>query len=463
MTPLPRLVVAGASSGAGKTTVTVALARALRARGLKVALFKCGPDYLDPTYHARAVGSPSQNLDAWMMGREAVLTTFTEGARGADLAIIEGMMGLFDGAEPTSDAGSTAEIAKWLGAPVALVVDASGMARSLRAVVHGFASFDPAVRVGGVVANRIGGRGHLELLRAALGDTPLLGGLPVDAGHAFAERHLGLRTADEESVPETYLEHWGALGAEWLDLDRALALARSAPALDAPEARPSPPPAPVCRVGVARDAAFHFYYADNLRRLEALGAEVVPFSPIADGALPRVDGLYIGGGYPELHARALSENAPMREAVRAFAAAGGPVYAECGGLMYLARAIVAANGERHAMAGVLPADVQMRTTLQAIGYVEVEVCVDTPVGAAGTRVRGHQFRYSELAPTPGPPAVALTYAIRRRHGGGAPLEEGYRVNNVIASYVHAHWASSPDAPAAFVRACASYGAGNCCS
>jgi len=453
---IPRLVVAGVSSGVGKTTVVVALARALRARGLRPALFKCGPDYLDPTYHARAAGTASQNLDGWMMGRDAVVATFAHAAAGADVAIIEGMMGLYDGASATSDAGSTAEIAKWLDAPVVLVVDAGAMARSIAAVALGFTSFDPAVRVAAVVANRVGGRGHLDLLRSAQRSPPILGGFPRDTEHAFPERHLGLRTADQATLPDALLDYWGAAAAEWFALDALIDVARSAPPLaapagTAPAAAASPP---ACRIGIARDAAFHFYYADNLRRLEALGAEIVPFSPIADTALPDVDGLYIGGGYPEVAARELAANAPMREAVKAFAQSGGPIYAECGGLMYLSNAIVAADGSRHPMVGVIPADACMRPALQSIGYVEVEVTAPSILGEAGTRFRGHQFRYSELAPAPDG-SVDRIYAVRGRRAKENE-REGYRVKNVVASYVHAHWASNAKVPLELVRACQAF-------
>jgi|HubBroStandDraft_4_1064222.scaffolds.fasta_scaffold35124_3 cobyrinic acid a,c-diamide synthase len=451
----PRLVVAGVSSGVGKTTVSVALARALRARGLRPALFKCGPDYLDPTYHARATGTASQNLDGWMMGRDAVLSTFAHAAAGADVAIIEGMMGLFDGASATSDAGSTAEIAKWLAAPVALVVDAGAMARSIAAVALGFTSFDPDLRVGALVANRVGGRAHLELLKSAQRSPPILAAFPGDAEHAFPERHLGLRTADETTLPDALLDHWGNLASEWFALDALIELARSAPPIAAPPGPALAASPATCRIGIARDAAFHFYYADNLRRLESLGAELVPFSPIADRALPPVDGLYVGGGYPEVMAGALASNLAMREAVKAFADRGGPIYAECGGLMYLSRAIVAVDGARHPMVGVIPAEACMRPSLRSLGYVEVVVTEQSILGEAGTRFRGHQFRYSELSPPPEPSSVDRIYSVRGRRAR-EDEREGYRVKNVLASYVHAHWASNPKVPREFVRSCQAF-------
>lgn len=449
---VPRLVVGGVSSGVGKTTVAVALARALRARGLRPVLFKCGPDYLDPTYHERAAGVVSQNLDGWMMGEAAVLSTFAHAAQGADLALIEGVMGLFDGASPTDDQGSTAQIAKWLAAPVVLVVDSGGMARSIAALARGFATFDPELRVAAIIANRIGGRAHLDLLRSAQSSPPIAGGLPLDCEHAFAERHLGLRAADGSTAPDEWMDHWGALAAEGFDLEALIAIARSAPPISTSFDERPRAASPTCRIGVAQDGAFHFYYDDNLRRLEGLGAEIVTFSPTRDPSLPAVDGLYFGGGYPEVFAEELSTNTPMLEAVRAFGRAGGPIYAECGGLMYLTGAIVAADGRRHSMVGLLPSEARMRDRLQALGYVEVETHAPTILGPAGTRFRGHQFRYSELTPPPEPPSVDQVYSFRRRHGGEI-LREGYRLHNVVASYVHAHWASNPDVAAALVGAC----------
>ena len=425
-----RIVIAGSASGAGKTTVTCGLARALAARGLRVASFKCGPDYLDPTYHARALGlRRGHNLDGWMMGREAVLATFARVAAGADIALIEGMMGLFDGASATSDSGSTAEIAKWLGAPVLLCVDASAMARSIAAVAHGYATFDSGVRVLGVIANRVGSRGHLTLLQQA---SPLvIGGLPGQAELAFSERHLGLHTAGAEC--DAQIVGWGRIAAEWLDLDAIVAMAKSAPPLEL-AAEEAPAAKKRCRIGYALDDAFHFYYEDNLRRLEAAGAELVPFSPIADLHLPSVDGLYFGGGYPELFARALSHNASLRRAIRVFR---GPIYGECGGLMYLSDAIRTAQGERFEMVGRVPGEAVMKNQLRAIGYIEVETKVPTLLGPAGTRFRGHQFRYSELTGALPENAFAQAWA------DGA----------LLASYVHGHWASCPDAPRNFVAAC----------
>jgi cobyrinic acid a,c-diamide synthase len=450
---IPRLVIGGVSSNVGKTTATVGLCRALQARGLRVAIFKCGPDYLDPTYHQRAAGSVSHNLDGWLMGRAVALDTFARAAAGADIAIIEGVMGLFDGISPAADEGSTAEMAKWLSAPVVLLVDASGMARSLAAVARGFATFDPELPISAVIANRVGSRGHLALLRRALNEPPLLGGLPKAPQHSFPSRHLGLRTADRETVPEAVLDAWGALVAEWVDVDALLDLARAAPPLPIPgSTEVAVAGTPRCRIGVAFDEAFHFYYEDNLRRLEALGAEIVRFSPVHDAHLPKVDGLYLGGGYPEVHAEALAANATMMSDIETFARRGRPVYAECGGLMYLCRGIRHLDGRLTRMVGILSGEAVMSDKLEAIGYVEVETRAATLFGGTGLWFRGHQFRYSSLANASG---AELVYSVRRRHGGET-FAEGYRIGNVVASYVHAHWASNPGMAEGFVRSCASF-------
>jgi cobyrinic acid a,c-diamide synthase len=453
---IPRVVIAATASGIGKTTATVALIGAMRARGLKVAPFKCGPDYLDPTYHERAAGVRSHNLDGWMMDRDAVVATFARASADADIAVIEGMMGLFDSATPISDEGSTAQIAKWLDAPVILVTDASGVARTIAAVAAGFARFDPTVRVAGMICNRVGGRGHLDLLRAAQPEVPIVGGFPASVDLAFPERHLGLLMADESNVPQRLIDGWSRLAAEWLDLDAIAEIARSAPALEVDRAadlrKIDSSSQPRCRIGVAYDAAFHFYYEDNLNRLRSLGAEIVNFSPIRDRELPEVDGLYFGGGYPEAFARELSSNATMLAAIRRFAGRGGVIYAECGGLMYLTDAIRTLDGARWPMVAIIPGVAAMSERLQALGYVEVETRADSILGPAQTRFRGHQFRHSTLEGAGSEDRIDHIYNVAPRWGG-APFAEGYRVGNVLASYVHAHWASNPEVAEALINAC----------
>lgn len=431
---------------------------AMRARGLKLAAFKCGPDYLDPSYHERAAGVRSHNLDGWMMTRDSVVATFARASAGADIAVIEGMMGLFDSAMPTSDEGSTAEIAKWLEAPVIIVTDASGIARTIAAIAHGFARFDPAVRVAGMICNRVGSRGHLDLLRAANPEVPIVGGFQAHPELAFPERHLGLLRADETAVPQRLIDGWSRLGSEWLDLDTILEIARSAPALEnisaSDEAEIELYSRARCRIGVASDDAFHFYYEDNLNRLRSLGAELVDFAPSRDRELPAVDGLYFGGGYPEAVARELSSNTAMLEAIRRFAARGGVIYAECGGLMYLCENIRTLDGALWPMAALIPGVAVMSDHLQALGYAEVETNAESILGLARTRFRGHQFRYSTLEDAHAEDRIDRIYNVKPRWGG-APFTEGYRIGNLLASYVHAHWASNPAIAEALVRSCIS--------
>lgn len=445
----PRLVIAGTASGVGKTSLTLGLVRALVRQGLRVQTFKVGPDFLDPTYLARASGRTCYNLDGWMTARAYVGQLFARAAANADLAIIEGVMGMFDGASARTLEGSTAEIAGWLHAPVLLVVDAHGAARSLAATVKGFAEFEASVRVAGVLANRSGSAQHRLHLAEALADAalpPLVGAVPRGAFPSLESRHLGLVTADRQTLTDPALERLADACQEHVDLSLVVKLARSA-GTTAGEEPLTPPRANAAsrqskvRLGIARDEAFHFYYPDNLESLETAGAELVPYSPLADATLPEnLDGLYLGGGYPEVHAARLAENAGMLESVRRFAAAR-PVYAECGGLIYLARSVTALDGSRHDLTGVLPIDVAMLPSLRALGYSEVSLLADGLWGPAGAVCRGHEFHYSEITVDD-----ALTHGWRRayalRHRSHV-VEEGFAQGQVLASYVHLHWASRP--------------------
>jgi cobyrinic acid a,c-diamide synthase len=440
-----RLLIGGVSSGVGKTTFTLGLCRALLRRGLTVSVFKCGPDYLDPTYHRVASGRSVHNLDSWLMGQAALTDSFVRHA--ADVSLIEGVMGLFDGASATDLSGSSAEIARMLGAPIVLVCDASGMARSVAALAHGFASFEPGVTLGGLICNRIGSLGHLELLRRSARATPVLGGLLKQAAPSFPERHLGLWSAHELDLLPS-MEAWADQVEACCDVDALLALARSAAPLQSNASCAARVP-PRCRIAVAEDAAFHFYYEANLHLLEGAGAELVRFSPLHDTQLGDVDGVYIGGGYPELHAAGLAANTPMLFRLRELARTGTPIYAECGGLMYASSSIVTRDGAAHDMLGLVDGVARMCDKLQALGYVEVETRADTLLGPAGTRFRGHQFRYSRFETAREP----THYAVRVARTGSLQ-DEGYGAGNVLASYVHAHWASNPAIPAAFVARCA---------
>jgi len=463
------LVVAGAASDVGKTTVTLGLLEAWRRRGLVVQAFKVGPDFIDPGFHHLVTGRPSYNLDAWMCDREWVLATVAGQTGGADLAVIEGMMGLFDGLDATSETGSTAQVAKWLGAPVVLVIDAASQARSVAALVQGFERFDPDLRVAAVIANHVGGEAHAAIVRDAIRAScraELVGALPRDDALALPERHLGLVTAAEGALTEEKRRRLADTIEASVDLDRLLALSSPLPSAGSAgaieswgEARrgPSGPPpmrmggvAPLrVKIGVAHDAAFQFYYPDNLALLRAAGAELVFWSPLTDPTVPDVDGLYFGGGYPELHARGLSENLSVLKRVAEFAAAGRPVYAECGGLMYLARTLEDMDGVPHRMVGVLAADVHLVPRRLSLGYTEVRFTEATPLGAAGTVARGHEFHFSTLDPVPD--TVPRVYRLKRRDG---ERREGYLVARALLSYVHLHFGSNPALARGFVETCA---------
>jgi cobyrinic acid a,c-diamide synthase len=448
------LVIAGTQSGVGKTTITLGLIAALRRRGLTVQPFKVGPDFIDPGHHTRAAGRVCRNLDGWMLRQEDNLALFRGQAREADLAVVEGVMGLFDGYDGLSEAGSTAQMAKWLGLPVLLVVDSRSMARSAAALVHGFATFDPALALAGVIFNRVAGAGHLQYLQQALGQLKgikCFGGLPREADLAIPERHLGLFTAEDHPLEDRRLEHLAAVLAEHLDLEGLLA---SLPELTIPRETPGAGVPPYVRLGVARDQAFCFYYPENLELLAHFGAELVPFSPLRDRELPgNLHGLYLGGGYPELSAGQLAANAGMKQSIAALAERGLPIYAECGGLMYLAREIEDLEGNRHPMAGVLPLRVRMLPRLKALGYREVTLTAPGLLGPAGTRARGHEFHYSEIVG--GTADLPRQYQITARQGQEAAAE-GYCRNHILASYVHLHFMSNPEVARHLVESCLEY-------
>ncbi|MGB8014132.1 MAG: cobyrinate a,c-diamide synthase [Terriglobales bacterium] len=453
-------MVAGTASGAGKTTVALALMAALRERGYRVQPFKCGPDFLDTGHHSAISGRLSRNLDTWMLDGEANRAIFTSASRDADVAIVEGMMGLYDGVAGGTEEGSAAEIAKFLGLPVVLVLDAGKSARSIAAVVKGFESFDPEVRFAGIVLNRVGSDGHYRMLEIAIRSvtaTPLLGRIPTDAAIAIPERHLGLHTTEETTSAEGHAEDrlgaFARAGREHLDLTPLLklswrgSLTKSESVLSS---RPGSQPGQTrVRIGVARDKAFSFYYEDNLDLLRENGAEIVPFSPLADREFPQnLDGLYMGGGYPELYADALSRNAAMCAGIRAFVEAGKPVYAECGGMIYLGRALTTLDGRNFTMAGALPLEFEMTRRLVHFGYVDVTFVEDCLLGEKGAHVRGHSFHCSRLRASA---AMPTAYRVKYSLSGRDELE-GFHSKNVLASYVHLHFRGNPTLAASLVTA-----------
>jgi cobyrinic acid a,c-diamide synthase len=428
-----RVVIAGTSSGAGKTTVATGLLSALIARGLRATGFKVGPDFIDPSYHAIATSRPGRNLDAFMSGEELIAPLFRHGSRGADVAVIEGVMGLYDGASGRGELASTAHVAKLLDAPVVLVVDTSALARSVAAIVHGYATFDPAVRIGGVVLNRVGSEHHAELLREALAPLgiPVLGAIPRSDRVTAPERHLGLVPAAERlDDARRAIAAIGDLIERTCAVDELASLARSAPESTATAWSADAEPRSTARVAIAAGPAFSFFYEENLELLRAAGAELVPFDPLCDEQLPpRAGALLLAGGFPEVYGDLLSENWALRAEIAAFARAGRPVLAECGGLLYLARAL-----DGRPMCGVIDATGTMSDRL-TLGYREARATGEHPLWSAGSGVRGHEFHYSRLdRPAGEQPAWGLS------HRG----PEGHVVGFVHASYVHTHWAATPE-------------------
>jgi len=450
-----RLIIAAPASGSGKTTLTAGLTCALRRRGLVVQPFKCGPDYIDPGYHALAAGRPCRNLDTWLLGPDQVRTLFARASGGADLALIEGVMGLFDGAGALDETGSTADIARLLDAPVVLVIDARGMARSAAALVDGYRRFDERVQIAGVLLNRVGGARHAELCATAIVDhtgLPCLGYLPRDDDLRLPERHLGLITTAEAGPWAAVLEQVADVLAATCDLDRLVALARSAAPLDVPPlqipAAHVPRQRPV--VAVAHDAAFSFTYPETGELLEAAGAHVVTFSPMTDPALPLgTRGVILSGGFPELYAEALCRNTAMYSAMQAAHAAGLPIYAECGGLMYLTEALVDQRGQHWPMVRLLPG-VSVMTDRLTLGYRVVQTRSTGPLLPAGASIRGHEFHYSRWEGRPeGLPAA---YTLLSPDGSAGPAE-GAQIGRLVASYVHLHWLARLDIARQFVQSC----------
>jgi len=434
---IPRLVIAAPSSGSGKTTVATGLMAALRARGTAVSPHKAGPDYIDPGYHALAAGRPGRNLDPWLVGEEKVAPLLLHGAAGAGVAVVEGVMGLFDGRGDTGFA-STAHVARLLDAPVVLVVDAARQSRSVAALVHGFATFEPGVRLGGVILNRVGSGRHEELCRSALESTgvPVLGALRREDGVEVPSRHLGLVPAAERGAEAVRaVERLGDLVARSCDLDALLRLAGTAPPLPGPAWNPADHVDPVAGrpvVAVAGGDAFTFSYTEHMELLSAAGADVPVFDPLRDEALP--DGtaaLVIGGGFPEVHAAELAANERLRDAVAAFR---GPIAAECAGLLYLCEEL---DGRK--MCGRVPG--RARTTSRlTLGYREAVAVADSPLTRPGERFHGHEFHRTTLSAEGAAEGSAGAAPLFRWRGGS----DGFGDDRITASYLHLHWAGYPE-------------------
>ena len=471
-------LIAAPQSGSGKTTVSLAIMAALARREVTVAPFKCGPDFIDPGYHRAVTGQPSINLDGWMCSEEFVRRSFQASRTSQTcqtIAIIEGVMGLFDGIGASSREGSSAQIAALTGAPVVLVVNARGMAASAAALVKGFAGFDPQIRLAGVIFNNVGSEQHSELLREALSthcpEILCFGCIPRDESLIIPSRHLGLITTEDNPLSLEFIGRLADMAERCLDLDRLIQLQIHPAPLCAKLSNNSPvfpPPfqgegrggdgvdcqqGKIC-IAVARDAAFCFMYEDNLRLLKEAGAELIFFSPLHDTALPSpVHGVYLPGGYPELYAEMLHVNVGMKESIRAAIAADMPVYAECGGFIYLTLGIDGSAEQPSAdFVGLFPVRCRMLPRRKALGYRQVELTQNCIIGVQGAVVRGHEFHYSEIGIMP--QEVRRCYEVSRR--GEVLGMEGFQIRNCLASYIHLHFGSNPEIAEAIVAACRLY-------
>ena len=446
----PRIIIAATQSGSGKTTITAGLLAALKNRGLDVQAYKVGPDYIDTGWHALACGKPSHNLDSWLVGADKLTEIFAETSRGADLSIIEGVMGLYDGGR--GGISSTAEISKLLGAPVVLVIDAKSMGTSATAIALGFREFDKTVNLAGVILNRLGSDSHKKMIVDALDALGIkcFGAIMRNDEFTLPERHLGLVPTTENHAVDTLNKICAAV-EEQIDVDALIQCANSQAAIKTEFITHCALRISHClSIGVARDEAFSFYYDDGLRELERLGAQIVYFSPLDDETLPAVDGLIIGGGFPEMFAAQLERNKKIRTAVHEAAEVGLPIFAECGGLMYLMRELVDFDGRRFEMCGAIDGVATMTNKLQTVGYVEAEILHDCAIGRAGDKIRAHEFHFS-TAQTSDEKIFKCT-----RLRTGKEYFAGAARKNLVASYLHIHFAGCPDVAKNFVDACKNF-------
>ena len=450
---IPRIVVAGTQSGVGKTTIVSGLLMELRKRGKKVQSYKVGPDYIDPGYHALASGRPCHNLDSWLMPQERLLSLFGSTSRGMDLAVVEGVMGLFDGGR--GGVASTAAIARLIGAPVVLVVNCRSAGESIAAVVLGFQQYDPGVKIAGVILNQIGSDTHEQMVTEALQriGVRVLGVIRRTENLKVQERHLGLVPVTENSA-DAVLEHIHAAIAGHIDIEALIDIAAQAGCVDLPREN-SLPERRSARIGVAQDEAFSFYYPESLRVLEEMGAELVPFSPLRDTALPEVDGLLLGGGFPEMFLDQLSGNLAMHQSIREAAKKRMPMIAECGGYMYLCRQVTSFEGRDYLMTGLIPEVCRMEKRLQTVGYVEATALADNVLCKAGESLRGHEFHFSRMESADSPdekqPAFLMT-----KNRTGAQYRAGFADQSLVASYLHIHFAGNLPAARRFVACCAEF-------
>lgn len=446
----PRIVIAATQSGAGKTTIVSGLLGALRKRGVEVQPYKVGPDYIDTGFHEIASGVKSHNLDSWLVGAEKLGEIFLTSTRTPKFAVVEGVMGLYDGG--VGGVSSTAQIARILRSPVVLVIDVKSMGTSAAAVALGFREFDKNVNLAGVILNRVGSDSHAKLILDALAKLNIkcFGAIRRNAEFVLPERHLGLVPTAENNFSEV-LEKICATVEREVDIDALIKVAETAPDLDF-EVPSTEKISATCKVAVAKDAAFNFYYAESLGELEKRGAELVYFSPLEDEQLPAgISGLIIGGGFPEMFAEKLRANKKIRAAIRTAAENNLPIFAECGGFMYLMESITDFSGKTFEMCGVIPARAAMTDKLQTVGYVEAEILCDCVIGTAGEKLHAHEFHFS-TAETPAEQSIFNCKRMRT----GKTYRAGFAAKNIVASYLHIHFAGCPNAAETFLNACKSY-------
>ena len=449
MKNFPRIIISATQSGAGKTTITAGLLSALKKRGLRVQSYKIGPDYIDPGYHEIASGRTAHNLDSWLVGKEKLAEIFCETFADANMAIIEGVMGLFDGGR--DGISSTAEISKILNVPVVLVIDAKSMGASAAAVALGFREFDKSVNIAGVLLNRVGSDSHKKMIADELERLGInfFGAIKRDENFYLPERHLGLVPTAENNSGEL-IEYLGEKISEQIDVDELIKLANSALPLETKNFSSATTKEFSCKIAVARDEAFNFYYGESLRELEKLGAEIVFFSPLNDKNLPKeIDGLIIGGGFPEMFAERLESNKSIRAEIFKAAETGLPIFAECGGFMYLMKSICDFDGKIFDMCGVIPSRAEMTNKLQIVGYVEGTFAKDCLLGKAGEKIHAHEFHFSKEIDGTNDKKIFNCRRLRT----GVNFSEGYCEKNILASYLHIHFAGCPKAAKNFIKAC----------
>jgi len=444
------VVIAGATSGVGKTTIATGIVGALARRGLRVQPFKAGPDYIDPSYHTVVAGRPSRNLDTWMLPLENVAEIFGRAGSDANVSGVEGVMGLYDGHSISGETGSTAELAKVLGLPVLLVLDASGTARSIGAIALGYKSFDPELNLAGIIFNGIGSENHYQMCREAVTNATglaSLGYLPKRNDLVLPERHLGLVPMAETPAAEEFFGKLITQVEMTIDLDKILAIAAEAiPPKAIAGLFPEEQEPKQVRMAVARDRAFSFYYQDNLDLLESWGTELVTFSPLSDKSLPQdIDGIYLGGGFPEMYAGELAQNSSMLASVKQASESGLPIYAECGGFMYLGHSLRDLDGRDYSMVGALPIASCIEGTRLMLGYRTVRALADGPILKSGEEIRGHEFHWSRIDSEPDQEAAYLILEQNRR--------EGFQRGNLLASYIHLHFASCNGLAQRFISFC----------